>query len=238
MNGRRLYVSIRLYQLESDIGNLRPLGHPSSLFVCVYEHSDGLTALQFSDAAYKNGPDDQATVSPIGPAEVPPSFQQPQGGVPMVTCRVCQAMIDISSKREQHVVKCHICQEATVRHRLVSFAPPLSLKPPLTAADPQRAARQEVRAVSVQLFAHLQELVPTDRLSAAELQTDHQPGAESRHATRSVDAGHAPRHLCPLLGHILGTFVAGTRGNAPNQPSFRLSVQHAHQCISQMSPLS
>lgn len=55
------------------------------------------------------------TLSPIGPNEVPPTFQQaPSGGVPMVTCRVCAAMIDISSKKEQHVVKCHQCQEATV----------------------------------------------------------------------------------------------------------------------------
>lgn len=56
-----------------------------------------------------------ATVSPIGPNEVPPPFQQASsGGVPMVTCRVCAAMIDISSKKEQHVVKCLQCQEATV----------------------------------------------------------------------------------------------------------------------------
>lgn len=32
----------------------------------------------------------------------------------MVTCRVCQAMIDITLKREQHVVKCNQCNEATV----------------------------------------------------------------------------------------------------------------------------
>ncbi|KAL1447665.1 hypothetical protein WDU94_015617 [Cyamophila willieti] len=31
----------------------------------------------------------------------------------MVTCRVCQAMIDISGKRDQHVVKCIHCNEAT-----------------------------------------------------------------------------------------------------------------------------
>lgn len=55
-----------------------------------------------------------ATVSPIGPNEVPPPFQQASsGGVPMVTCRVCSSMIDISSKKEQHVVKCLQCQEAT-----------------------------------------------------------------------------------------------------------------------------
>nr|CAI5819811.1 unnamed protein product [Callosobruchus analis] len=57
----------------------------------------------------------QATVSPIGPDELPPAFYQPLegGGVPMVTCRVCQAMIDISGKRDQHVVKCSQCNEAT-----------------------------------------------------------------------------------------------------------------------------
>lgn len=34
--------------------------------------------------------------------------------MPMVTCRVCQAMIDVSGKRDQHVVKCSQCNEATV----------------------------------------------------------------------------------------------------------------------------
>lgn len=54
--------------------------------------------------------------SQIGPDEVPPPYQQDtQGGGPVVTCRVCQAMIDISWKREQHVVKCMQCNEATVR---------------------------------------------------------------------------------------------------------------------------
>lgn len=53
-----------------------------------------------------------STVPPIGPDELPPPYQQ--AGMPMVTCRVCQAMIDISGKREQHVVKCLECNEATV----------------------------------------------------------------------------------------------------------------------------
>ncbi|KAM3966437.1 type 1 phosphatidylinositol 4,5-bisphosphate 4-phosphatase [Aphomia sociella] len=52
-----------------------------------------------------------STISPIGPDELPPPYQQ--AGMPMVTCRVCQAMIDISGKREQHVVKCSECNEAT-----------------------------------------------------------------------------------------------------------------------------
>lgn len=55
-----------------------------------------------------------STISPIGPDELPPPYQQEvKGGVPMVTCRVCQAMIDFSGKREQHVVKCSECNEAT-----------------------------------------------------------------------------------------------------------------------------
>lgn len=49
------------------------------------------------------------------PDELPPPYQASQAGqVPMVTCRVCQAMIDISGKRDQHVVKCVHCNEATV----------------------------------------------------------------------------------------------------------------------------
>uniref|UniRef100_A0A1L8D8Z7 Phosphatidylinositol-4,5-bisphosphate 4-phosphatase n=1 Tax=Nyssomyia neivai TaxID=330878 RepID=A0A1L8D8Z7_9DIPT len=51
------------------------------------------------------------TTSSLGPGEFPPSFQA--GPVPMVTCRVCQGMIDITLKREQHVVKCNQCSEAT-----------------------------------------------------------------------------------------------------------------------------
>jgi len=47
----------------------------------------------------------------IGPDELPPPYET--GGVPMVSCRVCSAMIDISGKKDQHVVKCNSCNEAT-----------------------------------------------------------------------------------------------------------------------------
>lgn len=33
---------------------------------------------------------------------------------PVVPCRVCGSMIDVNNKREQHVVKCEYCNEATV----------------------------------------------------------------------------------------------------------------------------
>ena len=58
-------------------------------------------------------------VSPVGPDELPPPYTPSSSGVPMVTCRVCQAMIDISGKVDQHVVKCNQCNEATVRVRVM-----------------------------------------------------------------------------------------------------------------------
>lgn len=53
------------------------------------------------------------TVSPIGPDELPPPYRYSGDCVPMVTCRVCQSLIDVSGKRNQHVVKCLQCNEAT-----------------------------------------------------------------------------------------------------------------------------
>lgn len=38
----------------------------------------------------------------------------PENAASKVTCRVCQEMIDVIGKREQHVVKCNRCNEATV----------------------------------------------------------------------------------------------------------------------------
>lgn len=52
--------------------------------------------------------------SVIGPDELPPPYTSlSPGGVPMVSCRVCGHMIDISGKKDQHVVKCNSCNEAT-----------------------------------------------------------------------------------------------------------------------------
>ena len=55
------------------------------------------------------------TVPPIGPDELPPPYTpSPQGGIPMINCKVCQSMINIEGKTHQHVVKCNVCNEATV----------------------------------------------------------------------------------------------------------------------------
>lgn len=37
----------------------------------------------------------------------------------LVQCRVCGSMIDINNKKEQHVVKCEYCNEATVSASIV-----------------------------------------------------------------------------------------------------------------------
>lgn len=54
------------------------------------------------------------TVPPIGPDDLPPPYSPSPHGVPMITCKVCGFMIDISGRRDQHVVKCSSCNEATV----------------------------------------------------------------------------------------------------------------------------
>lgn len=54
-------------------------------------------------------------VSPIGADDLPPPYSSGTAGSngPMIACRVCHAMIDIKGKRDQHVVKCTQCNEAT-----------------------------------------------------------------------------------------------------------------------------
>ncbi|XP_018323367.1 type 1 phosphatidylinositol 4,5-bisphosphate 4-phosphatase [Agrilus planipennis] len=76
-----------------------------------------LLQLDQPESQYGDTNETHTTVSPIGPDELPPPFYQNTTStginVPMVTCRVCQAMIDISGKQDQHVVKCSQCNEAT-----------------------------------------------------------------------------------------------------------------------------
>ncbi|KAG8537499.1 hypothetical protein GDO81_024427, partial [Engystomops pustulosus] len=55
------------------------------------------------------------------PGEDPPPYSpltSPESGsAPMITCRVCQSLINVEGKMHQHVVKCGVCNEATVRNR-------------------------------------------------------------------------------------------------------------------------
>lgn len=51
-------------------------------------------------------------------AELPPPYtaiaSPDAGGVPVINCRVCQSLINLDGKMHQHVVKCTVCNEATV----------------------------------------------------------------------------------------------------------------------------
>ncbi|CAC5396449.1 TMEM55 [Mytilus coruscus] len=68
----------------------------------------------YNDAVSQN-----VTVPPIAPNELPPPYT-PQGGLPMINCKVCQALINIEGKTNQHVIKCTVCNEATP----IKAAPP------------------------------------------------------------------------------------------------------------------
>ncbi|XP_031650862.1 type 2 phosphatidylinositol 4,5-bisphosphate 4-phosphatase isoform X1 [Oncorhynchus kisutch] len=50
-------------------------------------------------------------------AELPPPYtaiaSPDPGGVPVINCRVCQSLINLDGKLQQHVVKCTVCNEAT-----------------------------------------------------------------------------------------------------------------------------
>nr|XP_033780901.1 type 1 phosphatidylinositol 4,5-bisphosphate 4-phosphatase [Geotrypetes seraphini] len=59
---------------------------------------------------------------PDGPPSVLPGEDPPlyspmaspdSGSTPMITCRVCQSLINVEGKMHQHVVKCGVCNEAT-----------------------------------------------------------------------------------------------------------------------------
>uniref|UniRef100_A0A8C3HA97 Phosphatidylinositol-4,5-bisphosphate 4-phosphatase n=1 Tax=Chrysemys picta bellii TaxID=8478 RepID=A0A8C3HA97_CHRPI len=51
------------------------------------------------------------------PGEDPPPYSPmaspDSGSAPMITCRVCQSLINVEGKMHQHVVKCSVCNEAT-----------------------------------------------------------------------------------------------------------------------------
>ncbi len=61
--------------------------------------------------APSNGHGPQVVV--VDSFDLPPNYSAVTGDTPSVTCRVCQTNIDISGKRDQHVVKCNFCGEAT-----------------------------------------------------------------------------------------------------------------------------
>ena len=79
----------------------------NSIWKCVLGHS-----LEFVIFILIQGAPPPETGGDEYPPPYPSATSEP--GMNVVTCRVCQALIDISSKKEQHVVKCTHCHEATV----------------------------------------------------------------------------------------------------------------------------
>ncbi|XP_069797216.1 type 1 phosphatidylinositol 4,5-bisphosphate 4-phosphatase-like isoform X1 [Narcine bancroftii] len=77
--------------------------------------------LGLSAPLYVHGfPDYPETPSPA-PAVLPgedlppysPTTSPESGSSPMINCRVCQSLINVEGKMQQHVVKCGVCNEAT-----------------------------------------------------------------------------------------------------------------------------
>lgn len=54
-------------------------------------------------------------VASVPSSQDPPPYtvNDQSGGTPVISCRVCQSMINVEGKLHQHVVKCGACNEAT-----------------------------------------------------------------------------------------------------------------------------
>lgn len=73
-------------------------------------------------------------------------------------------------------------------------------------ADKERAAWKEIRALSLQLFADMQEFVAEDRLSQTELQEDYKFGAESCDTTSGYGTGNVQGDVRALSRYFSGEY--------------------------------
>jgi len=89
------------------------------------DDSDERAPLISTDSAASGGDSipNGHTVVNVPPNQDPPPYtpNDQNGGTPVISCRVCQAMINVEGKLHQHVVKCSACNEATP----IRNAPPL-----------------------------------------------------------------------------------------------------------------
>lgn len=76
----------------------------------------------------------------------------------------------------------------------------------LFAAHSECAGWKEVRSLPMQLLVDLQELFPTGRMPAPQLQAHHQPGSQPSHPTTIADAGDVSRYLWSLPRYVLGKY--------------------------------
>lgn len=70
-----------------------------------------------SSPAFPPFPEGHPAVLPgKDPPPYSPLTSPDSGSAPMITCRVCQSLINVEGKMHQHVVKCGVCNEATVSY--------------------------------------------------------------------------------------------------------------------------
>ena len=64
----------------------------------------------------------KVVTGPVMAVEELPSLNPPSSyeGIPMVSCKVCQSMVNIEGKTHDHIIKCTVCNEATP----INAAPP------------------------------------------------------------------------------------------------------------------
>ena len=72
----------------------------------------------------------------------------------------------------------------------------------------ERSAGQEVRPVSVQLFADLQDVFTAHRVSPDDMQENHKLGPQPGDASGAHRSGHVSSQLWPLWGHVLGELIS------------------------------
>lgn len=65
----------------------------------------------------------------------------------MITCRVCQSPINVEGKMHQHVVKCGVCNEATVSYNYLQNGP--------CFLDPLSGSRSCLRTIHETYFQFL-----------------------------------------------------------------------------------
>lgn len=57
------------------------------------------------------------------PPPYSPLTSPESGSAPVISCRVCQSLISVEGKLHQHVVKCGVCNEATVANLFSVYLP-------------------------------------------------------------------------------------------------------------------
>jgi len=80
------------------------------------DNADERAPLISTDTATDSLPDGSGrTIVTIPSSQDPPPYTPTDqlNGTPVISCRVCQAMINVDGKLHQHVVKCGACNEAT-----------------------------------------------------------------------------------------------------------------------------